>query len=64
MRDRPFSEIWPDVSDPIMAGLKAVPRTIGGRCAACIHFDICGGNTRVRALQLTGNAWAEDPGAI
>jgi heme d1 biosynthesis radical SAM protein NirJ len=62
VRDRPFSEIWPDVSDPIMAGLKAFPRTIGGRCASCIHFDICGGNTRVRALQLTGNAWAEDPG--
>jgi MoaA/NifB/PqqE/SkfB family radical SAM enzyme len=24
--------------------------------------DICGGNTRVRAQQLTGNPWAEDPG--
>ena len=24
-------------------------------------IDICGGNTRVRALQLTGNPWAEDP---
>jgi radical SAM protein with 4Fe4S-binding SPASM domain len=45
-----------------MAGLKAAPRTIEGRCAACRHFAICGGNTRVRALQLTGNPWAEDPG--
>ena len=27
-----------------------------------MHFDICGGNTRVRAQQVTGNPWAEDPG--
>lgn len=62
VRDRPFSEIWKDVSDPIMAGLKKRPRAIGGRCAACAHFDICGGNTRVRALRITGDPWAEDPG--
>ena len=28
----------------------------------CEHFDICGGNTRVRAQQLTNDPWAEDPG--
>ena len=61
VRDRPFSEIWRDVSDPIMAGLKVRPRRIKGRCGACKHFDICGGNTRVRALQLTDDPWAEDP---
>lgn len=61
VRERPFSEIWMDTSDPIMAGLKAQPRTVGGRCGRCVHFDICAGNTRVRALQLTGDAWAEDP---
>ena len=61
VRERPFSEIWEDVSDPIMAGLKARPRHITGRCGQCRHFDICGGNTRVRALQLTGDPWAEDP---
>jgi heme d1 biosynthesis radical SAM protein NirJ len=61
VRERPFSEIWMDTSDPIMAGLKRQPRTVKGRCAACRHFDICGGNTRVRAFQLTGDAWAEDP---
>lgn len=61
VKDRPFSEIWMDTSDPIMAGLKAQPRTVGGRCGQCRHFAICGGNTRVRALQLTGDAWAEDP---
>ena len=61
VRERPFSEIWPDTSDPIMAGLKARPRKIKGRCGACSYFDICGGNTRVRALQLTGDPWEEDP---
>ncbi|MDP6813612.1 MAG: heme d1 biosynthesis radical SAM protein NirJ, partial [Alphaproteobacteria bacterium] len=61
VRERPFSEIWPDTTDPIMAGLKRQPRRISGRCGQCAHFDICNGNTRVRALQLTGDAWAEDP---
>jgi len=62
VRDRPFSAIWGDVSDPLMAGLKQSPRPVEGRCAACGHLDICNGNTRVRAHQTTGNPWAEDPG--
>jgi len=61
VRKRPFSEIWADTSDPIMKGLKARPRLIKGRCGECRYFDICGGNTRVRAMQLTGDPWAEDP---
>jgi heme d1 biosynthesis radical SAM protein NirJ len=61
VRERAFSEIWQDTSDPIMAGLKQTPRPLKGRCAACQHKEICGGNTRVRARQLTGDAWAEDP---
>ncbi len=61
VRERPFSEIWTDVSDPLMAGLKSTPRPVKGRCGACAHLDICGGNTRVRAHQTTGDLWAEDP---
>ena len=61
VRQRPFSAIWRDTSDPLMAGLKASPRKVGGRCGACRYFDVCGGNTRVRAQQLTGDPWAEDP---
>ena len=61
VRERPFSDIWMDISDPLMAGLKAQPRSVGGRCGACAYFDICGGNTRVRAWQVTGDPWAEDP---
>jgi len=61
VRERRFSEIWQDTSDPLMAGLKAHPRKVNGRCGQCNYFDICGGNTRVRAYQLTGDPWAEDP---
>jgi heme d1 biosynthesis radical SAM protein NirJ len=62
VRARPFSEIWRDTSDPIMAGLKATPRPLKGRCGACRYLDVCGGNTRVRAYRLSGDPWAEDPG--
>ncbi len=62
VRERPFSAIWSDISDPLMAGLKRSPRIVGGRCGTCRYFAICGGNTRVRAHQLTGDPWAEDPG--
>ena len=62
IRERPFSEIWEDISDPLMAGLKQSPRPVGGRCAQCAHLDICNGNTRTRAFQLTGDPWSEDPG--
>ena len=48
VRDRKFSDIWPDTSDPLMAGLKASPRQIKGRCSECLYFDVCAGNTRVR----------------
>ena len=61
VRERPFSAIWRDTSDPIMAGLKASPRPLKGRCAACAYLDVCGGNTRVRARSLTGDPWQEDP---
>jgi heme d1 biosynthesis radical SAM protein NirJ len=62
VKQRPFSEIWQDTSDPLMAGLKSAQRPLEGRCASCQHLAICGGNSRTRAWQLTGNPWAEDPG--
>ena len=62
VRERKFSEIWQDTSDPLMAGLKSNPRPVTGRCGQCKFLNICGGNTRVRAHQLTDDLWAEDPG--
>lgn len=61
VKERAFSEIWNDTSDPLMAGLKAKQRPLKGRCGGCQYKAICNGNTRVRAWQLTGDAWQEDP---
>jgi heme d1 biosynthesis radical SAM protein NirJ len=61
VRERPFSDIWVDTRDPLMAGLKSSPRPLRGRCSACGFQGICGGNTRVRAFQMTGDPWWEDP---
>jgi len=62
VRERPFSAIWQDLADPLLAGLKRRPRPVKGRCASCAWLDICNGNTRTRAFRLTGDPWAEDPG--
>ncbi len=62
VKERPFSEIWQDVSDPLMAGLKSHPRPLKGRCQFCAYQSICNGNTRVRAQQLFQDPWQEDPG--
>jgi len=62
VRERSFGAIWQDTSDPLLAGLKQRPRPVKGRCASCAYLAICNGNTRVRAQQLTGDPWAEDPG--
>ena len=62
VRDRPFSAIWEDRTDPLMAGLKQRPRPVSSRCATCAHLDICNGNTRTRAYQVSGDMWGEDPG--
>ncbi|MCU0253074.1 MAG: heme d1 biosynthesis radical SAM protein NirJ, partial [Acidobacteria bacterium] len=60
VKEAPFSAIWTG-SDPMLAALRQRPRPLKGRCGACAHQAVCGGNTRIRALQLTGDPWAEDP---
>lgn len=61
VREKPFSRIWTDLSDPLMAMLKDKKRYVTGRCATCRWLDICGGNFRVRAEAATGDLWASDP---
>ena len=64
VRERPFSEIWNDVSDELMAGLKnrkSLIKAHGDRCARCKWFDVCNGNFRVRAEAVYGDVWADDP---
>jgi len=62
VRERKFSTIWQDVSNPLMAGLKNRKPLLQGRCAQCKFIDLCGGALRVRAEITTGNPWAPDPG--
>ena len=61
VRQRPFSEIWNDTTEPLMHGLKDRKKLLHGRCGACKWLDICNGNFRVRAEALTGDVWAPDP---
>ncbi len=61
VRQRRFSDIWQDSSDPIQVGLRDRKLLLKGRCAACRHLDICNGNFRVRAEAVHGDPWAPDP---
>jgi radical SAM protein with 4Fe4S-binding SPASM domain len=61
VRNRPFSVIWQDASEPMLAALRTRPRPLKGRCGECAFKAVCGGNTRIRALQLTGDPWEADP---
>jgi len=61
VKDRPFSEIWTDTSDPLLKKLKEKKKHAKGRCATCRWLDICAGNFRVRSEALTGDIWAPDP---
>jgi len=61
VRQRPVSEIWTDMSDPLLRGLKERRNYIKGRCRLCRFFDGCGGSLRVRADLHFGDPWAPDP---
>ncbi|MBW1613142.1 MAG: 12,18-didecarboxysiroheme deacetylase [Deltaproteobacteria bacterium] len=57
----PFSQIWSNLTNPLMSQLKDKRRYVTGRCASCRWLDICSGNFRARAEAVTGNIWGEDP---
>ncbi len=61
VRTRPFSAIWTDTTNDLMAKLKEKKRYVGGRCARCRWLSICGGNFRVRAEAVSGDVWGDDP---
>jgi radical SAM protein with 4Fe4S-binding SPASM domain len=61
VRQRPFSEIWSDTSDPLLGKLKEKHKHVTGRCAGCRWLDICAGNFRVRAEAFYDDVWAPDP---
>lgn len=61
VRERPFSEIWEDGGQPLLARLKDKKRHVKGRCAACRFLSVCGGNFRARAEAVYGDPWQADP---
>lgn len=61
IRERKFSDIWSDISHPVMRQLKDKHSHVKGRCRTCRFLDICGGNFRVRAEAATGDLWGQDP---
>jgi len=62
VKQRKFSAIWQDLSNPIMAGLKNRLPLLEGRCGTCRFKSVCGGSLRARAEISTGHPWAADPG--
>jgi len=62
VKDRKFSDIWQDTTNPIMAGLKNRLPLLKGRCATCRFKTACAGSLRARAEQVEGDPWASDPG--
>ncbi len=61
VRERKFGDIWTDISNPILAGLKDRRHLLKGRCSLCQYIDICNGNFRTRAESVTGDFWESDP---
>ncbi|MFQ5826662.1 MAG: radical SAM protein [Dehalococcoidia bacterium] len=61
VRNRHFSQIWQDTSEPLLAGLRKRKAMVKGRCARCHYLNLCGGNFRVRAEAVYSDVWAPDP---
>lgn len=61
VRQRPFSAIWTDTSEPKMALLRDRKARLKGRCRSCRYLDICNGNLRVRAERYFDDFLAPDP---
>jgi radical SAM protein with 4Fe4S-binding SPASM domain len=61
VRDLPFSRIWADTGNPVLARFRDKQATFTGRCGVCGYRELCGGGCRVRAHASKGDFLAEDP---
>jgi len=61
VKERKFSEIWTDTSNPLMKQLKNKKEYLKGKCKTCKWLDICNGNFRVRSEAKEDDLWAPDP---
>lgn len=60
--ERPISELWADESNELLVRLRDPRGYLRGRCPDCRFLGSCRGNVRARALAITGDLWASDPG--
>lgn len=61
VREKPFSAIWNDPENRILADFRRKKDLVGGSCGRCSYRDCCGGGCRIRAFAESGDLWAEDP---
>jgi Fe-coproporphyrin III synthase len=61
VRKRKFSEIWTDSNNTLLSAFRKKTSLLKGKCASCVHKEVCGGGCRVRAYAQNGDLWADDP---
>lgn len=61
IRDRPFSELWNDDTNPVLSRFRKKSGEIQGKCRSCAYLSLCGGGCRVRAYARSGDFTGEDP---
>lgn len=61
VREKPFSRIWSDPSQPLLAQLRQRRQYFTGRCARCGWVSVCNGNLRARAEAVSDDIWHDDP---
>jgi len=61
VRETPFSRIWSDDTNDMLARLRRRKDHLRGRCVTCRWLEVCNGNLRARAEAVTGDPWACDP---
>lgn len=60
VRDRSFSAIWEDGSNPLLRRLRERTEHLTGRCAGCQYQAVCRGASRLRALTVHNGLFAPD----
>lgn len=60
VQQQPFSRIWTDPANALLAALRDRHGRLKGRCGRCRYLTACNGNLRVRA-ESAGDLWGDDP---
>ncbi len=70
VKQQKFSDVWETAHEPSAAVLRELrgsddpqerQKKLGGRCAECAHFSLCGGGFRTRAAFANGHWYGSDP---